>query len=192
MRSLIEIRARRARLEDELGAELEAEKQAEAAAALPLHPAQRLAFDGGFTFEDVPAKDRDADELYEASQRVNALFAKAAAKPPSEVIPQGDRERKLAPMYRGLLGYFPAALFRVAEHSMVSDRKHNPNTPENEAPHWARQQSSDHADCIVRHLAEMHTNPDYHLKAIAWRALALLQEHEERKGAAMGASAVIR
>ena len=28
----------------------------------------------------------------------------------------------------------------------------------------------------------MHTDPDYHLRAIAWRALAALQEHEERKG----------
>ena len=182
MRSLIEIRARRARLEDELGAELEAEKQAEAAAAMPLHPAQLLASEAMASVETV------ARQILDTAKRNNDTLARLDAP----VIPQGDRERKLAPMYRGLLGYFPAALYRVAEHSMASDRKHNPNTPEAEAPHWARQQSSDHADCIVRHLAEMHTNPDYHLKAIAWRALALLQEHEERKGAAMGASAVIR
>lgn len=169
MRSLIEIRARRARLEDELGAELEAEKQAEAREVMPLHPAQVMA-------------------MAAVAKSVNEAIAKADAA----VLPQGDAERKLAPMFRGLLGYFPAALFRVAEHSMKSDRKHNPNTPEAEAPHWARQQSTDHADCIVRHLCEAHTDPDYHLRAIAWRALALLQEHEERKGAAMGASAVKR
>lgn len=102
------------------------------------------------------------------------------------VLPQDDAERKDAPMYRGLLGYFPLALFRVAQHSLISDRKHNPGNPE--GPTWARDKSSDHADCIVRHLTEMHTDPDYHLRALAWRSLALLQEHEERKGAAPGAS----
>ena len=107
-------------------------------------------------------------------------------KPPAEVLPQGDAERKDAPMFRGLLGYFPMALFRVAQHSLISDRKHNPGNVD--GPHWARGKSSDHLDCIVRHLAEVHTDPDYHLRALAWRALAALQEHEERKGAAPGAS----
>lgn len=102
-------------------------------------------------------------------------------------LPQDDATRKEAPMYRGLLGYFPAALFRVAEHSQISDKKHNPGNPE--GPTWARDKSSDHLDCIVRHLSEMHTDPDYHLRALAWRALAALQEHEERKGLAPGASA---
>jgi hypothetical protein len=93
-------------------------------------------------------------------------------------------------MYRGLLGYFPAALFRVACHSFRSDRKHNPDKPESEAPHWARGKSSDHADCIVRHLAEMHTDPLYHMTAIAWRALAMLQEYMESLGAGPGSRAV--
>lgn len=106
------------------------------------------------------------------------------------VIPQDDATRKAAPMYRGLLGYFPWALFQVAAHSFRSDRKHNPDTPEAEAPHWSRGKSSDHPDCIVRHLAEMHTDPLYHLAAIAWRALAMLQEYGEREyGAAPGVSA---
>jgi len=109
----------------------------------------------------------------------------------SGVIPQEDAVRKGAPMYRGLLGYFPWALFKVAAHSFRSDRKHNPDTPESEAPHWAREKSSDHPDAIVRHLAELHTDPDYHLTAIAWRALAMLQEHGEKKhGVAPGVSSV--
>lgn len=107
------------------------------------------------------------------------------------VIPQEDTVRKAAPMYRGLLGYFPWALFKVAAHSFRSDRKHNPETPESEAPHWSRGKSSDHADCIIRHLTEMHTDPLYHLTAIAWRALAMLQEYGEREGhAAPGVSSV--
>jgi len=106
---------------------------------------------------------------------------------PHAVLPQDDATRKAAPMYRGLLGYFPAALFRVAAHSYAADRKHNGDRSIEESPTWAREKSRDHLDCIVRHLAEMHVDPDYHLAAIAWRALAALQEHEEAKGAVVGA-----
>lgn len=103
------------------------------------------------------------------------------------VLPQDDASRKAAPMYRGLLGYFPAALFRVAAHSLRADQKHNPGSAD--GPTWAREKSRDHLDCVVRHLAELHEDPDYHLAAIAWRALAALQEYEESvHGAAPGAS----
>lgn len=105
-------------------------------------------------------------------------------------IPQGDAERKDAPMFRGLLGYFPAALFAVARHSQASDQKHNPGNAE--GPNWARAKSSDHPDCIVRHLIDAGApgEPDrmYHLAALAWRALALLQEECERNGARQGVS----
>jgi hypothetical protein len=92
------------------------------------------------------------------------------------ILPQGDAERKAAPMCRGLLDYFPAALFAVAAHSARSNEKHNPGEP----IHWARGKSMDHADCIMRHLAERD------LTALAWRALALLQEQCEAEGAAPG------
>jgi hypothetical protein len=114
-------------------------------------------------------------------------------------IPQGDAERKDAPMFRGLLGYFPWALFKVAAHSLRSDRKHNPGNPN--APTWAREKSADHPDCIVRHLTEAWGPPpadfvgtqldwtEYHLTAIAWRANALLQEFgEANRGATPGIS----
>lgn len=111
---------------------------------------------------------------------------------PQHRIPQEDQARKDAPMYRGLLGYFPGALFEVARHSLVSDRKHNPGAID--GPHWARGKSSDHADCIVRHLIDQESeDPDeklYHLTSIAWRGLALLQEELERRGSAPGASSV--
>jgi hypothetical protein len=105
-------------------------------------------------------------------------------------IPQGDQARKDAPMYRGLLGYFPAALFEIAAHSQASDRKHNPGATE--GPTWARGKSADHEDCIVRHLIDAGTPGSegrvYHLCALAWRALALLQEELERQGATPGVS----
>ncbi len=126
-------------------------------------------------------------------------------------IPQGDQERKDAPMYRGLLGYFPAALFEVAAHSLDSDRKHGGDKVPG-APHWMRGASTDHEDTIVRHLIDagprrlvtkvltlMGFAPKgssaldarrYHLRCAAWRALALLQEDCEAAGAQPGVSSV--
>lgn len=126
-------------------------------------------------------------------------------------IPEGDQERKDAPMFRGLLGYFPAALFEVAAHSLESDRKHNPGNPT--APNWARGKSGDHEDCIVRHVIDAGPRRGplgwlpawllaklpgssardarrYHLRCLAWRALALLQEDCEATGAKPGASCI--
>jgi hypothetical protein len=125
-------------------------------------------------------------------------------------IPQGDQERKDAPMFRGLLGYFPAALFEVAAHSLDSDRKHGADPKD--APHWMRGASTDHEDTIVRHLIDagrrrlssvrelLGLAPKgssakdarrYHLRCIAWRALALLQEDCEADGAMPGVSSVL-
>ncbi len=93
-------------------------------------------------------------------------------------------------MYRGLLGYFPAALFEVAEHSRLSNDKHNPG----EEIHWARGKSADHEDCIVRHLIDAgkrgQKDRKYHLRALAWRALAMLQEECEAEGSEPGVSSV--
>lgn len=112
----------------------------------------------------------------------------ASVAEPDNYIPQGSEERKQSPMFRGLLGYFPAALFEVAKHSQVSSAKHNPNQP----LHWARGKSNDHADCIVRHLIDAGDNQDpdrvEHLRALAWRSLALLQEALEERGARPGVS----
>lgn len=91
--------------------------------------------------------------------------------PPKRYLPEDSAARKTFPMMTGLLDYFPDALAAVAHHSFVSNEKHNPGLP----VHWARDKSGDHADCIVRHLVERD------LVGVAWRALALLQEHLERE-----------
>jgi hypothetical protein len=103
----------------------------------------------------------------------------------NEYLPQEGQRRKRAPMVAGLLDYFPAALFSVAEHSHASNEKHNPGEP----LHWSRGKSSDHADCIARHLVErggFDNEGRRHSAALAWRALALLQEELEAEGAAPG------
>lgn len=92
--------------------------------------------------------------------------------------------RKVMPMCRGVLDYFPDALAAVAEVSYVGNEKHNPGEP----LHWSREKSTDHADCILRHLATRGTRDAdgvRHSAALAWRALALLQleiEEEQRRG----------
>lgn len=85
-----------------------------------------------------------------------------------------SEERKNMPICTGVLDYFPDALAAVAEHSKVGNDKHNPGEP----LHWAREKSTDQADCILRHLAARGTRDKdgtRHSAGLAWRALALLQ-----------------
>ena len=94
-------------------------------------------------------------------------------------LPTDSTARKRIPMFSGLLAYFPDALAAVAEHSFVSNEKHNPGEP----LHWSREKSSDHLDCCVRHLTDIATgaNKIEELKALTWRALAELQLTLEAK-----------
>lgn len=104
-------------------------------------------------------------------------------------LPTDSAARKEYPLFRGLLRYFPAALAGVAQHSKQGNDKHNPG----EDMHHARGKSSDHADCIVRHLidlADMEASDASvrllltEVNALAWRALALSQELHEKYGGA--------
>jgi hypothetical protein len=92
--------------------------------------------------------------------------------------------RKEAPVFSGVLMYFPDAMMEISRHSKKGNDKHNPGQP----LHWAKEKSKDHADCIARHLIDIGQNWDardpetdsYHATALAWRALALLQTLLER------------
>lgn len=111
---------------------------------------------------------------------LRALFAEAKGYS----LPTNSAARKNVPLARGVLDYFPAALAAVAELSKSGNDKHNPG----EDLHWARGKSTDHADCIARHLVDRGTiDPEdgkRHSTKTAWRALALLQEElEEQEGA---------
>jgi hypothetical protein len=89
-------------------------------------------------------------------------------------LPTDSAARKNVPITRGVLDYFPDAIAAVAELSRIGNEQHNPGEP----LHWAREKSSDHADCIVRHLIErgtLDTDGVRHSAKTAWRALALLQ-----------------
>lgn len=116
-------------------------------------------------------------------------------------LPTDSAERKEVPLYSGVLKYFPAALAGVARISEQGNRKHNPGVP----MHHARGKSSDHGDCILRHLADLSDieadigrSADYaslpdsdkvrnllaEASQLAWRALALSQELHEKYGGA--------
>lgn len=82
--------------------------------------------------------------------------------------------RKARPIVRGVLDYFPQAIAEIAHVSYVANEQHNPGEP----MHWAREKSTDHADCIVRHLIDrgkIDSDGLRHTAKAAWRALALLQ-----------------
>jgi hypothetical protein len=84
-------------------------------------------------------------------------------------------ERKATPMATGALDYFPDALAAVARLSRKANERHNPGQP----MHWSKHKSSDHADCLVRHLVDRGIIDEEwgesHTVEVAWRALAMLQ-----------------
>ena len=116
-----------------------------------------------------PATDRDYARLHHAPKMRKPTRRR--------VLDTDSATRKRYPMAAGLLDYFPDALAEVARVSHAGNEKHNPGEP----MHHARGKSMDHADCIIRHLVgrggfdgDMRESA-----ALAWRALALLQEELE-------------
>ena len=98
------------------------------------------------------------------------------------VLPTDSEERKQVPIFSGVLNYFPLAIAAVARVSKRGNDKHNLGEP----LHWARSKSTDHVDCIARHLIDVDTvdpkTGEYEdAMALAWRALAKLQQLEEKR-----------
>ena len=126
--------------------------------------------------------DRGADVIAEGQRAIRQLAERAGqASPPARkrLIDADSAARKEYPMARGLLDYFPDALAEVAKLSYLGNLKHNPG----EEMHHARGKSMDHADCIVRHLVGRggFDGDTRESAALAWRALALLQDELERE-----------
>jgi hypothetical protein len=104
-------------------------------------------------------------------------------------LPADAAERKAVPLAEGLLFYFPNALAEIARVSKRGNDQHNPGQP----MHWAMEKSTDHADCILRHLVdsgELDTDGMRHTAKVAWRALALLETELIQDGAAPGHNAI--
>lgn len=122
----------------------------------------------------------------EQMYRMGRQFGKSEATRLAVNTIMSSEERKNRPLARGVLDYFPDALMEVAAVSKAGNDKHNPGQP----MHHARGKSTDHADCIVRHLKDRgKIDPETgqrHSGETAWRALALLQEEIEAEKIAAG------
>lgn len=88
-----------------------------------------------------------------------------------------SKGRKFFPMARGVLDFFPNALAEVANVSLSGAKQRGQDNLV-----WTRESEDDHADAILRHLADrgtLDTDGVRHSAKVAWRALALLQEETE-------------
>ena len=100
------------------------------------------------------------------------------------LLPTDAQERKQIPIVSGVLDYFPLAIAEVAKCSWAGNQQHHPD----KELHWDKTKSTDHADCVGRHLVDrgkFDTDGQRHSAKLAWRALALLQlelEEETKKG----------
>jgi hypothetical protein len=104
-------------------------------------------------------------------------------------MPSVAAERKAIPLTTGVLDYFPDALAAVAECSRMGNEQHNPGEP----LHWAKEKSTDHADCILRHMVDrgtVDTDGIRHSAKVAWRALAMLQIEIEKEKESENASII--
>lgn len=115
-------------------------------------------------------------------------------------LPTDSSERKNYPMLSGCLKYFPAALAGVSNISKKGNDKHNPGEP----LHHARGKSTDHGDCIIRHLTDtedllaafdrgIDVSSDMiitEVNQMAWRVLAYSQEIHEKFGTPLAPAAI--
>lgn len=90
----------------------------------------------------------------------------------------GEAEaRKGAPIYSGVIKYFPDAILEVSRISKAGNDQHNPGEP----LHWDKEKSTDESDALLRHITDhakgqvFDTDSQRHLAKAAWRALAWLQ-----------------
>lgn len=125
-------------------------------------------------FERNPLLDRQVDTTMQWEPPTKQVTA---------MLPTDKQERKNMPVVTGVLDYFSAAIAEIAKVSQAGNKQHNLGPL-----HWARGVSTDHADCIGRHLMErgtIDTDGMRHSAKMAWRALALLQQELEDAGAPM-------
>lgn len=96
------------------------------------------------------------------------------------LLPTDAQERKQIPITTGVLDYFPLAIAEVAKCSWAGNQQHHPD----KELHWDKTKSTDHADCISRHLVDrgkFDTDGQRHSAKLAWRSLALLQLELEKE-----------
>lgn len=131
----------------------------------------------------------EVDPPVEPHNRVCSSWFKVvtAVSSPGAILPTDSAARKTIPLATGCLDYFPRTLAAIAALSFKANEKHNPGEP----LHWAREKSSDHRDCLLRHFLD--AGPDssgvdkdgtLHAVEAAWRACAVAELALEKKAKA--------
>lgn len=131
-----------------------------------------------YDHDPLASKDHGEAEAYLAKWTISIVEESDAR------LPLDSAERKATPLFTFLNTYFPDAFVSLARLSFKANEKHNPGEP----MHWAREKSTDHKDCILRHLLdEERIDPETdepEAVAAAWRALANAQLVLEKLGRA--------
>lgn len=94
-------------------------------------------------------------------------------------LPEDQNERNQLCLFDGFMAYFPNAMAEVAKLSYAATQQHHPG----DTMHWDRSKSLDHLNKIGRHMIDAGKLDDKgqrHSAALAWRAMAHLQEELER------------
>jgi Domain of unknown function (DUF5664) len=92
-------------------------------------------------------------------------------------LPTDPKARKAAPIWTGVMMYFPAVWAEVCRISVLGNEQHNPGEP----LHWARGKSMDQMDAAFRHMLDhgtgniRDTDGSFHLAKAIWRLCAELQ-----------------
>lgn len=95
-------------------------------------------------------------------------------------LPTAAADRKAMPLFKFLTEYFPDAIEELVRLCVQGNVQHNPDRKPEDIV-WARDKSTDHLDCLMRHMwdhaleSPRDTDGRYHLGKAAWRALAALQ-----------------
>lgn len=108
-------------------------------------------------------------------------FVSNSEREPSRqvILSEDQEERNQMALFDGFLAYFPNAAAEVAKLSYAATQQHHPD----EEMHWDRSKSLDHKNKIIRHAIDAGRIDDRgqrHSAALAWRAMANLQEELER------------
>jgi hypothetical protein len=98
------------------------------------------------------------------------------------VLSTDSEERKNTPIFSGWINYCPLSHAAASRLSFRGNKKHNPGEPLG----WARDKSTDHEDCMARHLIDINTfNEELQeyedAVCMFWRAGMKLQLLEEKR-----------
>lgn len=118
--------------------------------------------------KQIPAIEKYTELALEEAQQ----YKTAWAEPLPFRLPEDAKARKSIPIYTGFISYFPRAIAAVAQLSLVGGIQHGQTAT---TLHWDRSKSGDEKDAMMRHII------DEDWDQVAWRALANLEKHLERK-----------